>query len=74
MFEKVKKVIDEQIKPALEVEGGFIELVNIKEDGTVYVKMGGACAGCPLSQLTLKNFIESVLKDQVPEVKEVVSV
>ncbi len=74
MFEKVKKVIDEQIRPALEAEGGFIELVEVKEDGKVLVRMGGACAACPMSQFTLKNFIEALLKEQVPEVKEVVSV
>jgi len=74
LFEKVKKVIDEQIRPALEAEGGFIELVEVKEDGKVLVRMGGACAACPMSQFTLKNFIEALLKEQVPEVKEVVSV
>jgi Fe-S cluster biogenesis protein NfuA len=74
LFEKVKKVIDEQIRPALEAEGGFIELVEVKEDGKVLVRMGGACAACPMSQFTLKNFIEALLKEQVPGVKEVIPV
>ncbi|RLG90333.1 MAG: NifU family protein [Candidatus Hecatellales archaeon] len=74
MLEKVKRVIDEQIKPALEAEGGFIELVEVKDDGRVFVRFGGACAGCPMSQFTLKNFIEAVIKESVPEVKEVISV
>jgi len=74
MFDKVKKIIDEQIKPALEAEGGFIELVEVKEDGKVLVRMGGACATCPMSQFTLKNFVEALLKEQIPGVKEVIPV
>ena len=74
MFDKVKKIIDEQIKPALEAGGGFIELIEVKEDGKVLVRMGGACATCPMSQFTLKNFVEALLKEQIPEVKEVISV
>lgn len=74
MFDKVRKIIDEQIKPTLEAEGGFIELIEVKEDGKVLVRMGGACAACPMSQFTLKNFVEALLKEQIPEVKEVISV
>jgi Fe-S cluster biogenesis protein NfuA len=70
--EKVQKVIDE-IRPALEADGGNIELVDI-EDGVVKVRLLGACGSCPMSQLTLKRGVEARLKAKVPEVKEVVAV
>lgn len=72
MQEKVKEALD-KIRPYLERDGGNVELVAV-EDGTVKVKLVGACAGCPMSQMTLKNGIEKILKEQVPEVKEVVAV
>jgi Fe-S cluster biogenesis protein NfuA len=71
--EKVQKVIDE-IRPALEADGGNIELVEVGEDGVVKVRLMGACGSCPMSQLTLKRGIEARLKAKVPGVKEVVSV
>ena len=55
------------------MEGGSIELVSV-EDGTVKVRLSGACAGCPMSQYTLVNFVEATLKEKIPEVKEVVAV
>jgi Fe-S cluster biogenesis protein NfuA len=72
MNEKVKKALDE-IRPALQADGGDVELVDFK-DGIVKVKLTGACGGCPMATMTLKKGIERVLKQQVPEVKEVVSV
>lgn len=72
MNEKVKAAI-EQIRPALQADGGDVELVEVK-DGVVKVKLTGSCGGCPMATMTLKNGIERVLKQQVPEVKEVVSV
>ena len=72
MEEKVKATID-QIRPSLQADGGDVELVGV-EDGIVKVKLTGACAGCPMSTLTLKQGIERILKQQVPEVKEVVAV
>jgi len=71
--EKVQKVIDE-IRPALEADGGNIELVEVGEDGVVKVRLLGACGSCPMSQLTLKRGVEARLKAKVPEVKEVISV
>jgi Fe-S cluster biogenesis protein NfuA len=71
--EKVQKVIDE-IRPALQADGGNIELIEVGEDGIVKVKLMGACGSCPMSQLTLKRGVEARLKAKVPEVKEVVSV
>jgi Fe-S cluster biogenesis protein NfuA len=73
MEEKVKKALD-QVRPSLQADGGDVELVEVGEDGIVKVKLVGACAGCPMSQMTLKQGIERFLKSQIPEVKEVVSV
>jgi len=70
MFEKVREVIEKEIKPLLAFEGGSIELVSV-ENGVVTVRLKGACAGCPMSQFTLVNFVEATLKDKIPEVKEV---
>lgn len=72
MNEKVKEAIN-QIRPALQADGGDVELVDVK-DGIVSVKLTGACGGCPMATMTLKQGIERILKQQVPEVKEVVSV
>jgi Fe-S cluster biogenesis protein NfuA len=72
MKEKVKKALD-MVRPSLQADGGDVEFVDV-EDGVVKVKLTGACAGCPMSQITLKMGIERMLKREVPEVKEVVSV
>ena len=70
--EKVQAVLN-KIRPSLQADGGDIELVSVKE-GIVSVKLQGHCAGCPMSQMTIKNGVERILKQQVPEVKEVVAV
>jgi len=70
--EKVKEALD-QIRPALQADGGDVELVEVV-DGTVKVRLTGACGHCPMSTLTLKRGIERILKEQIPEVKEVVAV
>lgn len=70
--EKVDKVI-EKIRPALMADGGDIEVVDV-EGGIVKVKLTGACGGCPMSQLTLKMAVEKRLKEDIPEVKQVVAV
>jgi Fe-S cluster biogenesis protein NfuA len=71
MWEKVEATL-KKIRPSLEADGGNVELVSVK-DGVVTVKLTGACAGCPMSQMTLKAGIERILKKEIPEVKEVVS-
>ena len=71
--EKIKTVI-EKIRPQLQMDGGDVELVSIEDDGTVKVRLMGHCAGCPMSQQTVKFGIERALKTHIPEVKEVVSV
>ena len=73
MLEEVKEVIEKDIRPLLEREGGSIELESVDDDGVVKVRLTGACAGCPMSQYTLVNFVEATLKDKVPEVKNVVA-
>ena len=64
----------EQVRPALKADGGDVELVEVTDDGVVKVRLTGACGGCPMSQMTLKDGIERHLKSKVAEVKEVVSV
>ena len=73
MLEQVKKALD-QVRPSLQADGGDVDLVEVTDDGIVKVKLVGACAGCPMSQITLKQGIARFLKSQIPEVKEVVSV
>jgi len=69
MKEKVQVVLDE-IRPMLQADGGDVELVDVT-DGVVKVRLQGACAGCPMSQMTLRNGIEKTLKEKIPEVREV---
>jgi Fe-S cluster biogenesis protein NfuA len=70
--EKVEKALA-KIRPALQADGGDVELVGV-EGGVVKLKLKGSCAGCPMSTMTLKQGIERILKQEVPEVKEVVAV
>jgi len=72
MRDKVEAVLH-QIKPALQADGGDVELVDVT-DGLVKLKLTGACSGCPMSAVTLKMGIERALKQQIPEIKEVVAV
>ena len=72
MREKVEDVLD-TIRPSLQADGGDVDLVSV-EDGIVKVKLKGSCGGCPFAQMTLKNGIEQVLKDEIPEVKVVEAV
>jgi Fe-S cluster biogenesis protein NfuA len=69
MLEKVQEAID-KIRPALQRDGGDVELVSV-EDGVVKVRLQGACKGCPMSQMTLKNGIEKFLQKEIPEVVRV---
>lgn len=68
--DEVEAVLDE-IRPALRFDGGDVELVDILDDGTVLVRMIGACSGCGMSVLTLKAGIERALKNKFPDIKEV---
>jgi Fe-S cluster biogenesis protein NfuA len=73
MRDKVAAVLD-KVRPALQADGGDVELVEVTNDGVVKLKLTGACAGCPMSTITLKNGIERILREQIPEIKEVVPV
>ena len=70
---KVEKALD-QVKPALQADGGDIELVDVADDGIVKVRLTGACHGCPMSQMTLQMGISRTLKKEVPEIKDVLGV
>lgn len=72
MREKVEAALTE-IRPSLQADGGDVELVDVT-DGTVTLKLTGACNGCPMATQTLHQGIERVLKEQIPEIKEVVAV
>ena len=72
MKEKVEATLA-KIRPALQADGGDVKLVGV-DDGVVKVNLTGACAGCPMSTMTLKQGIERILKEEIPEVKEVVAV
>ncbi|MBR5258916.1 MAG: NifU family protein [Eggerthellaceae bacterium] len=69
--EDVKAVL-ELIRPSLQADGGDVALVAVEEDGTVVVELQGACKGCPMSQMTLANGVERILKERVPGVLRVV--
>ncbi|KXB07581.1 nitrogen fixation protein NifU [candidate division MSBL1 archaeon SCGC-AAA382K21] len=70
---KVKEVLDE-VRPQLQADGGDAELVEVTDEGIVKVRLVGACAGCPMSTMTLAMGIEKTLKDRIPEVKKVEAV
>ena len=69
--EKVEEILD-RIRPAIQSDGGDVELIKIREDGVIEVRLQGACKGCPMAALTLKAGIEGMLKRMVPEVTEVI--
>ena len=71
--QKIEEVLD-KIRPSIQADGGDVELVSIRDDNVVEVRLTGACKGCPMSTLTLKAGIERVIKQEVDEVKEVISV
>jgi Fe-S cluster biogenesis protein NfuA len=70
MIAKVQEVLD-QVRPFLQRDGGDVELIEVTDDGIVKVKLQGACGSCPMSTMTLKMGIESAIKEQIPEIKEV---
>ncbi len=73
MKEKVEAALS-KVRPSLQADGGDVELVEVTADGVVKVRLKGACCGCPMSQMTLKQGIETAIKKEVPEVKEVIAV
>ncbi len=73
IVDRIKQLIEEQVRPAVAMDGGDIVFSDYIE-GVVYLEMQGACQGCPVSSVTLKNGVENLLKYYIPEVKEVVSI
>ncbi len=73
MKERVEKAL-EKVRPMLAADGGNIELVEVTEDGIVKLKLTGTCGCCPMSQMTLKMGVERILKQEVPEIKEVIAI
>ena len=73
MKERVEKAL-EKVRPMLEADGGNVELIEVTPDGVVKLKLKGSCGCCPMSQMTLKMGIERIIKQEVPEVKEVVAI
>ena len=73
MKEKIEKAL-EKVRPMLQADGGDVELVEATDDGVVKLKLRGACGCCPMSQMTLKMGIEKLLKEEVPEIKEVIAI
>ncbi|MDR3284283.1 MAG: NifU family protein [Treponema sp.] len=71
LSEKVKDTLD-TIRPRLQADGGDLELVSVEDNGTVHVRLTGACAGCPMSTMTLRQSVERELKAQIPEVTGIV--
>lgn len=68
--EKVENVLS-KVRPMLQRDGGDVELIDVQDDGVVKVRLTGACSGCPMSTMTLKNAIEETIKKEVPEIKSV---
>ncbi len=73
LFEQVNEALD-QVRPALQRDGGNVELVEVSDDGEVSVRLQGHCKGCPMAQMTLRNLIERVIMESVPEVRGVTAV
>jgi Fe-S cluster biogenesis protein NfuA len=72
MKDEISEVLD-QIRPSLQADGGDVELVDVT-NGVVKVRLKGACSGCPMSAVTLKSGIERIIKEKLPDVKEVIAV
>lgn len=68
--EKVEAVLS-KVRPMLQRDGGNVELVEVQDNGVVKVRLTGACSGCPMSTMTLKNAIEETIKNEIPEIKSV---
>lgn len=73
MRDQVQAALD-LIRPQLQADGGDAEIVEVRDDGVVMLRLTGACGGCPMSQMTLKMGIERLLKEKVPSVKSVEAV
>ncbi len=73
MKELIEKAL-EKIRPMLAADGGSVELVEVTDDGVVKLKLTGSCGCCPMSQMTLKMGIERILKQDIPQIREVIAI
>lgn len=73
MRDRVEKAL-EKVRPMLIADGGNVELIDVTSDGVVKLKLKGSCGCCPMSQMTLKMGIERIIKEEVPEIKEVIAI
>lgn len=73
MRDRIEKAL-EKVRPMLTADGGNVELIEVTKEGVVKLKLTGSCGCCPMSQMTLKNGIERIIKQEVPEVKEVIAI
>ena len=71
--EKIESILA-KVRPSIQADGGDVELVNIREDNVIELRLKGACNGCPMATLTLKAGIERIIKEEIPEVAEVIAV
>ena len=71
--EKIEEILN-RIRPSIQADGGDVELVTIREDNVIELRLKGACNGCPMATLTLKAAIERIIKEEIPEVVEVIAV
>ncbi|HRC99968.1 MAG TPA: NifU family protein [Candidatus Syntrophosphaera thermopropionivorans] len=71
--EKIEEILN-RVRPSIQADGGDVELVNIREDNVIELRLKGACNGCPMATLTLKAGIERIIKEEIPEVTEVIAV
>lgn len=73
MKERIEKAL-EKVRPMLQADGGNVELVEVTADNVVKLRLSGACGCCPMASMTLKNGIEKVLRQEVPEIKQVIAI
>lgn len=73
MKEKVETALN-SIRPNLQADGGDVELIDVSDDGVVKLRLVGACGSCPMAQMMMKFGIEEVLREKIPEIKEIVAV
>jgi Fe/S biogenesis protein NfuA len=73
IWRQIQEILDEEVNPAIASHGGVISLIDV-QDGTIFVEMGGGCQGCGMANVTLKQGVERILKDRLPEIEEILDV
>ena len=73
VWRQIQQILDTEVNPAVASHGGFIDLIDV-QGGTVYVQMGGGCQGCGMANVTLKQGVERILRDHIPDIEEILDV